>query len=273
MTENNETDPAETRSEVREQYAAIADNSGSCCDSDTVEESTDSSCGSDTALDKQASKLGYDEQEIATAVEGANLGLGCGNPKAIAELEAGETVLDLGSGAGFDCFLAAEEVGPTGSVVGVDMTPEMIEKARENATEHDNVEFRLGEIEHLPVADGTVDVIISNCVINLSPEKSQVFREAYRVLEPGGRVAISDVVLSADLPAELTELSSVADCVGGAATVEALEAMLAEAGFTDIQIDPKEESEEFIRDWDDDHDPSEYIVSATIEAKKPADVA
>ncbi len=260
MTETNESDPTETRSAVRERYAATADSSDSCC-------------GTDTAPDDRARKLGYDDEEIEAVAEGANLGLGCGNPNAIARLSAGETVLDLGSGAGFDCFLAAQEVGPTGTVIGVDMTPEMIEKARGNVDENDamNVEFRLGEIEHLPVADSSVDVIISNCVINLSPEKQQVFREAYRVLEPGGRVAISDVVLSTELPAELTDRSSVADCVGGAVTVSALETMLAEAGFQDIRIEPKADSEEFIREWDDDHDPSEYIVSATIEAQKPED--
>jgi SAM-dependent methyltransferase len=258
-------DPAAQRTAVRERYANIA-----------TESSTDGCCGSGdetTPSAEQSTQLGYDEDDVDTVEPGANLGLGCGNPTALATLDEGETVLDLGSGAGFDCFLAAREIGPDGRVVGVDMTPEMVEKARANVDENDasNVEFRLGEIEHLPVADEVVDVIISNCVINLSPDKPQVFREAYRVLRPGGRLAVSDVVLTADLPADVRgDPSSVATCIAGAASIPDLESMLADAGFADVAIEPKDDSAEFIREWDDERDLSDYVVSARIEAKKPA---
>jgi ubiquinone/menaquinone biosynthesis C-methylase UbiE len=200
------------------------------------------------------------------------MGLGCGNPRAIASLRPGDVVLDLGSGGGFDAFLAAREVGADGRVIGVDMTPAMISKARRNAGEasFDNVEFRLGEIEYLPVADASVDVIISNCVINLSPEKERVFRESFRVLKQGGRLAISDVVASAEFPDDIRNdpyLHSA--CVAGASRVEELEAVLAGCGFTDIRIRPKDESREFIRDWAPGRGVEEYVVSATIEAVKP----
>jgi SAM-dependent methyltransferase len=198
--------------------------------------------------------------------------LGCGNPRAIASLNTGESVLDLGSGAGFDCFLAAQEVGETGRVIGVDMTPEMVEKARENADENGsgNVEFRLGEIEHLPVADGSVDVIISNCVVNLSPNKPRVFEEAFRVLRPGGRLAISDVVLTAAVPHEVrADPESVASCVAGASTIDRLETMLTDAGFEAVAVSPKDDRDEFIREWDDEYDVSEFLVSGTIAARKP----
>ncbi|WP_254532898.1 arsenite methyltransferase [Natrinema gelatinilyticum] len=254
----------EQRTAVRDRYARIATESSSCC-GDT------SSC-SESSTDK-SKQLGYSDAEIDAVAGNANLNLGCGNPTAIASLEEGDTVLDLGSGGGFDCFLAAREVGPVGHVIGVDMTPEMIETARENIEANDasNVEFRLGEIEHLPVADASVDVILSNCVINLSPEKSKVFREAYRVLRPGGRLAVSDVVLTADLPQDLQmDPASIAACVGGAASIPTLEAILTDAGFTDVSIEPRGDSDEFIRDWDDDRDLSDYIVAATIEATKPA---
>jgi SAM-dependent methyltransferase len=257
-------DAVEQRNAVRERYADAATESSSCCNGGG------SDCGTP---DEQSQTVGYSEDDLDAVAEGANLGLGCGNPTAIASLEPGDAVLDLGSGAGFDCFLAAQEVGSSGQVVGVDMTPEMVEKARKNVDKNDadNVEFRLGEIEHLPVADASVDVIISNCVVNLSPDKSQVFREAYRVLRPGGRLAISDVVLTAELPVDLrADPESVAACVSGASTVSSLEAMMADAGFKDVSIEPKADSEEFIRDWDEDRDLSEYVVSATIEAEKPA---
>jgi SAM-dependent methyltransferase len=185
----------------------------------------------------------------------------------------GETVLDLGSGAGFDCFLAAEEVSPDGNVIGVDMTPEMVSKARENVAKNDanNVEFRFGEISHLPVGDATVDVVISNCVVNLAPEKQRVFDDAYRVLKPGGRVAISDVVQTAPFPDDVKmDPDSLTGCVAGASTVDSLEAMLDSAGFEAIEIAPKDESTEFISDWDADRDLGDYLVSATIEARKPA---
>ena len=272
MTDTDRTDD-EQRRIVRDRYADIASEAEGCCGPETADDGggcCDDGPASDAAT--TAKQLGYDDEAV-TAVDGdANLGLGCGNPQAIADLSPGETVLDLGSGAGFDCFLAADAVGPTGRVVGVDMTPEMVEKARANAAENDaaNVDFRLGEIEHLPVADATVDVVISNCVVNLSPDKPQVFREAARVLRPGGRLAIADVVQTATFPPEVSrDPESLAACVAGASTVDALETMLADAGFTDIEIAPKDDSESFIREWADDYDPSDYLVSATIEARKP----
>ncbi|UPV73081.1 arsenite methyltransferase [Halorussus limi] len=264
-------DAADQRTAVRERYARIATEESSCCDTDCCE-SDDTDSDPDDATDR-AHRRGYSDADLDAVDAGADASLGCGNPTAIADLEEGDTVLDLGSGGGFDCFLAAREVGSAGRVVGVDMTPEMVEKARENAETNDasNVEFRLGEIEHLPVADASVDVILSNCVVNLSPDKRRVFREAYRVLRPGGRLAVSDVVLTADLPADLrADPASVAACVGGASPISALEAMLTDAGFADVSIEPKAESEEFVREWDDEHDLSDYLVAATIEGKKPA---
>lgn len=264
-TDADDRHPAarDQRTAVRERYARIATESASCCG--------DTGSNSDAATD-QSHKLGYSDDDLAAVSSAANLGLGCGNPTAIASLEEGNTVLDLGSGAGFDCFLAAREVGPSGRVIGVDMTPEMIEKARENIepNEATNVEFRLGEIEHLPVADGAVDVIISNCVVNLSPDKPQVFREAYRVLRPGGRLAISDVVLTAEPPTEWqADPASIAACIGGASSIPTLTAMLTEVGFTDVSIEPNADSEEFIRHWDAERDLSDYIISATIKGEKP----
>lgn len=255
---------------VRERYAAIAteDGQGSCCESSPE----DGTACCDDSPGTESEQLGYSRDDIEAVASGADLGLGCGNPKAIADLEPGETVLDLGSGAGFDCFLAAREVGNEGRVVGVDMTPEMIEKARENVERNDteNVEFRLGEIEHLPVADTCVDVVISNCVINLSPAKARVFAEAFRVLVPGGRLAVSDVVLTASLPDPVeADPDSLTACVAGASTVDAIERMLDDAGFVDIRVEPKDDSAEFISEWDDERDLSEYVVSATIEARKP----
>ncbi|MCP3966741.1 MAG: arsenite methyltransferase [Lentisphaerae bacterium] len=217
-------------------------------------------------------ELGYSNKDVADVPEGANLGLGCGNPRAIASLKAGETVLDLGSGGGFDCFLAVKEVGASGLVIGVDMTPEMISKARENAEKAGcpNVEFRLGEIEHLPVADSTVDVIISNCVINLSPEKTKVFIDSFRVLKPGGRLAVSDIVSTAELPEKLqNDLALFTGCMAGASLIKDLEQMLGDAGFEKIRIEPKDESREFIRKWVPGSNITDYVVSATIEAVKP----
>jgi len=217
--------------------------------------------------------LGYSPDELAGAPAGANLGLGCGNPQAIAGLRPGETVLDLGSGGGFDCFLAARQVGPTGRVIGVDMTPQMIGKARENARAAgtSNVEFRLGEIEHLPLEDGSVDVILSNCVINLSPSKPDVVREAFRVLRPGGRLAISDVVATAPLPERFREAdSALTGCVSGAASVAELQRMLTEAGFAEVAVRPRAESRAFIKDWLPGTGVEAYLASATIEATKPA---
>jgi SAM-dependent methyltransferase len=214
--------------------------------------------------------MGYSADELAAAPEGADLGLGCGNPQAIAALRTGETVLDLGSGGGFDCFLAARRVGKTGKVIGVDMTPEMVTKARANAhkIEADNVEFRLGEIEHLPVADQSVDVILSNCVINLSPDKGAVFREAFRALKAGGRLAISDVVATKDMPPELEQsVEAMTGCVSGSAKVERLEALLREAGFEQVRVVPKPESGAIIAQCMPGAE--EYVASATIEGVKP----
>ena len=219
-----------------------------------------------------ASRLGYSDAELDSIPEGADLGLGCGNPQAIAALRPGETVLDLGSGAGFDCFLAARAVGEGGLVIGVDMTPEMMTKARNNARKagYGNVEFRLGEIEHLPVADASIDAIISNCVINLSPDKPQVFREAFRVLKPGGRLAVSDVVATAILPEEVRgDLALYTGCMAGAAHVDELGQMLRDAGFADIRIGPKDASRSFIRDWAPGRRLEDYVVSASIEAARP----
>jgi SAM-dependent methyltransferase len=216
--------------------------------------------------------LGYSADETGAVPAGANLGLGCGNPQAIANLKPGETVLDLGSGAGFDCFLAAQQVGDSGRVIGVDMTPTMLSKARANAEKggYTNVEFRLGEIEHLPVADRAVNVIISNCVINLSPDKPRVFRECFRVLEPGGRLAISDVVAFAELPAHIREdMALLTGCMAGASPISELTDMLHDAGFEDVRIEPREESKSFIREWAPGTPITDYVVSASIEAVKP----
>ena len=256
--------------------AELAPAAGGCCGPATAPAAqtapaTASCCG--PAVNAHSAKLGYSSDDQALLPEGADLGLGCGNPKAIAALQPGEVVLDLGSGAGIDCFLAAAQVGPSGRVIGVDMTPEMLAKAKANSTKGDwgHVEFRLGEIEHLPVADNSVDVIISNCVINLSPDKPQVFREALRVLKPGGRLAISDVVATAELSPELrNDMRMLSGCIGGAALVDDLEAILREAGFARIRIRPKSESREFIREWAPGGKVEDYVQSATIEAVKPA---
>jgi arsenite methyltransferase len=245
----------DVKSAVRERYGSIAREgaSGGCCGG--------SSCGSSTGA-TPSTALGYSENELSSLPEGAILGLGCGNPQALASLERGETVLDLGSGGGIDVFLAARQVGPTGRAIGVDMTPEMVARARNAArgSSAQNVEFRLGEVEHLPVADESIDVILSNCVINLSPEKPAVFREAYRVLKPGGRLAISDMVALAPLSDDVKEdPSAYTGCVGGAATFTELEAMLAQAGFVEVRVRPS--SETF---------GEALVVSASIEARRPA---
>ena len=201
------------------------------------------------------------------------MGLGCGNPLAIASLRPGETVLDLGSGSGFDAFLAAEAVGESGRVIGVDITPEMVKKARLLARENGftNAEFHLAEIENLPVGASCVDVIISNCVINLSPRKPRVFQEAFRVLKPGGRLAVSDVVATAELPEEVRDdLSLHTRCISGAASISALRTALERAGFENVDIKPREESKAFIREWAPGLNPEAFIVSAVIEAVKPS---
>ena len=251
------------RRHIRDRYAGIAKSGGSCgCSS--------SCCQPDALLNPDASaQVGYSREELAAVPEGANLGLGCGNPQVIADLKPGETAVDLGCGAGFDCFLAARRVGPKGRAIGVDMTPEMIHKARENAAKGkvNNVDFRLGEIEHLPVADGIADVILSNCVINLSPDKPQVFAEAARVLKPGGRLAISDVVAIAPIPAKVkNKLQAHSGCIAGSATVAETERMLENAGFSKIRIGVNEQSRSFIKDWFPCSGAEKYVRSATIEA-------
>jgi arsenite methyltransferase len=258
----NEQNQDTIRDAVRVAYDAVAKAAAGSCGP------TPGCCGPSP---QSSLALGYSEAELAAAPD-ANLGLGCGNPQAIAALKPGETVLDLGSGAGFDAFLAARQVGAEGRVIGVDMTPSMLSKARDNARAMNatNVEFRLGEIEQLPVQDATVDVILSNCVINLSPDKARVFREAFRVLNPGGRLAISDVVATAELPAALAQsLEALAGCVAAAAPVADLQKMLSEAGFEKIRIDVNPKSREFIAEWFPGSGAENYVASATIEAIKP----
>ena len=221
----------EIRKLVRENYAQAVTKESSCC-------SPANSCCSSTQEDISKS-IGYTDEDISSVPDGANLGLGCGNPVALASLKEGEVVLDLGSGAGFDCFLASDRVGSTGKVIGVDMTPEMVGKARENAVkgEYENVEFRLGEIENLPVADNHVDIVLSNCVINLVPDKRKVFREMNRVLKPGGRFMISDIVLERELPEIiLNSASAYVGCVAGASLKQDYLDMIKDAGFQEAAI-------------------------------------
>lgn len=296
MNTTNTLDPEVIREEVRRRYGAIARGTAdttaaaaglaesSCCSSSTSASSTTCCAGPSTAAsasqescgcsaDAQARTLGYTEAELAAVPEGANLGLGCGNPVAIASLQPGQTVLDLGAGAGFDAFLAARAVGPTGRVIGVDMTADMVAKARANARKsgHANVEFRLGEIEALPVADGAVDVILSNCVINLCPDKRPVYREAFRVLRPGGRIAVSDVVARGELSeAVRRDLDLRWTCVGGATPHDELLAILSEAGFVDIVIRPRGNSDEVIGSWDGPGGLAQKVFAAEVLARKPA---
>jgi len=273
------------RTLVREGYARIAEEtSAGCCGSGV------SCCGSAPQdADKLARELGYSAEELKALPEGANMGLSCGNPAALAALKPGEVVLDLGSGGGFDVFIAGRKVGPTGRAIGVDMTPEMLAKARRNRLTYreqtgvDNVEFRLGEIEHLPVADNSVDAIISNCVINLSPDKPQVWREMARVLKPGGRVAVSDIALLKPLPDEVLKIvEALVGCVAGATLARETERMAREAGLTEIVLKPKAEYIEAMTSFEDplyqkilEHLPagakaSDYIVSLEVQARKPA---
>jgi arsenite methyltransferase len=268
----NQVSNDQIRQNVRSRYKEIAlqpVEDSSCC----VPTSASSSC-CDSPVDYAdvSAKLGYSSEELTAVPDGANLGLGCGNPQAIAELQPGEVVLDLGSGGGFDCFLASRQVGEAGRVIGVDMTPEMVSRARTNATKggFTNTDFRLGEIEHLPVSNETVDVIISNCVINLSPAKQQVFDEAYRVLRSGGRVAVSDIVTTAELPAEIKNDLDVmySGCISGASSVDEVKAMLTQSGFIDVVVEPKDESKAFIKDWVPGSNVQNYIASAVIKAVK-----
>lgn len=252
------------RKHVRENYAGIARQQRNGCGC------ASSCCGTDDAR-KTSLDVGYSEQEVDAVPEGANMGLGCGNPQALAALQPGETVLDLGSGGGFDCFLAAQRVGPQGHVIGIDMTPDMVSKARLNAETGGfaNVEFRLGEIEALPVADNAADAIISNCVINLSPEKPRVFREAYRVLKTGGRLAISDVVALKPMPEEIqNNLALLSSCVAGAALVDDLTTMLRDTGFVQVDIHLEEGSRQYIREWAPGTGIEDFVASAKITAVK-----
>jgi SAM-dependent methyltransferase len=250
----------EVKELVRSWYGSVAAGSAGCC-------------GPATASQEASRCMGYTEAELASLPEGADLGLGCGNPQALAAMRPGEVVVDLGSGAGIDCFLAAQQVGRAGRVIGVDMIHEMLAKSRANAERVGaaNVEFRLGEIEHLPIADNTADVVISNCVINLVPDKAQVYREAFRVLKPGGRIAIADVVNTAPLPAELAaDASLLCACLAGAATTRQIEDWLAATGFIDIGITIKPGSRELVESWAPGRGIENYAASATIEARKPA---
>lgn len=279
------------RAAVRERYAKVAlgrteegeqkieGPPGRCCGSDAPSASVAAGgcgCGTSAAGAESAGRLqellGYDARDLTGAPEGANLGLGCGNPVALASLKPGETVVDLGSGGGFDCFLAAERVGSRGRVIGVDMTAEMVAKARRNAETAGvaNVAFRLGEIEHLPVADAIADIIISNCVINLSVDKAQVFRDAFRVLKPGGRLAVSDIVAIRPLPPGIRkDLALVSACVGGASTVAETRAMLENAGFEDVRIEAHHKSGEAIDACAPGSEAGRYVMSAYIQAYKP----
>jgi arsenite methyltransferase len=253
-------DNDQVRAQVRTAYAKVAKGADGC---------SVGCCGTkgDGSL-----AMGYTAEDLASVPEGADLGLGCGNPQAIAAMRPGETVLDLGSGAGFDCFLAASRVGRTGRVIGVDMTPEMVTKARDNARRISaaTVDFRLGEIEHLPVPDESVDVIISNCVINLSPDKGAVFREALRVLKPGGRIAISDVVATQAIPKEVAQsVEALTGCVAGAAPADEIRALLAAAGFEGIKVDLRPGSVAIIAQCVPGAE--SFLASAIIEAEKPGD--
>ncbi len=256
--------PDTIRQTVRDQYGAIAREGTSCC--------APSCCTPGASASPKGQLLGYSAAEEAAAPAGSNLGLGCGNPQAIASLQLGETVLDLGSGAGFDCFLAARAVGPNGQIIGVDMTPDMLARARTNAHKASvaNVEFRLGEIERLPVRDGEVDVVISNCVVNLSPDKPAVYREAFRALRPGGRLAIADVVAREPLAPEFqADLALLVGCVAGAATVAEVGEALRTTGFVDIRIEEKAGSRELVESWAPGHPAANLVMSATIQARKP----
>jgi ubiquinone/menaquinone biosynthesis C-methylase UbiE len=262
-------DEPQIKEMVRARYGGIAAKASeaSCC-----APAAPACCGPETTSHDKARRMGYSEAELGAVPEGAILGLGCGNPQAIAAMQPGEVVVDLGSGAGFDCFLAARQVGDTGRVIGVDMTDEMLKKARDNAAGigAPNVEFRLGELEHLPIADNTADVVISNCVINLVPDKQQVFREALRVLKPGGRLAVSDVINIAPLPAELrADPALLCGCVAGAAPAERIETWLSEAGFVEVRVTPNFESREMVETWASGRGVENYIASAMVEARKP----
>lgn len=276
-------DAEAVREKVREGYGRIARESGSCCGPAAA-----SPCCGGTRADDLPAAIGYSDEELAALPDGANMGLSCGNPTALASLKPGEVVLDLGSGGGFDVFIAGRKVGPAGRAIGVDMTPDMLAKARRNVAKYreksglDNVEFRLGEIEHLPLPDNSVDVIISNCVINLSPDKAQVWREIARVLKPGGRVAVSDIALLKPLPEEiLAKVEALVGCVAGAVPVDETERMVRDAGLTDLALEPRSDYIDAMTQWQDPlyrevaallpegAKASDYITSLSISAEKP----
>jgi SAM-dependent methyltransferase len=264
-------DTVEIKEMVRARYGGIA--AGTIADRCSPAASSCCDLASDTTIASKARVMGYSADELAAVPEGANLGLGCGNPQAIASIRPDETVVDLGSDAGFDCVLAARQVGPTGNVIGVDMTHEMLAKARENSAKvgASNVEFRLGDIEHLPIADNTADVILSNCVINLVPNKAQVFRDAFRVLKPGGWLAISDVVNIKPLTPDLaSDRALICGCIAGAAPSTEIEAWLKAAGFRDVRVTIKEESRDLVASWAPGRGIENYVASTVIEARKPA---
>ena len=317
MVEENSLEDDKIRQVVREQYAKVAEGrqeTASCCGSTAPTESPTMNCCGPTAitetptlsscsnnacspielpvdivgdsLEKYSSKLGYSEDDLNSVPKGANLALGCGNPTAHASIQEGETVLDLGAGGGLDCFIAANKVGKTGKVIGVDMTPQMIDRARENARKgnYENIEFRLGEIENLPVANDSVDLIISNCVINLSPNKERVFNEAFRVLKPGGRIMISDIVLLKELPDVIKEnMEAYVGCISGAIMKDRYLGLIEEAGFQDMEImeestfstvdflhdDPtiRAALEEQGRNIEDIKNLEEYITNSSIKVK------
>lgn len=251
------------KEKVRQNYSQIVQEGSKGCCSGSVDNIDIAQIGK---------KLGYTSEDLEANFMEANQGLGCGNPQAITNLELGQTVLDLGCGAGFDVFIAAREVGVEGKVIGVDMTPEMITKARKIAEENnfEHVEFRLGEIEALPAADNSIDVVISNCVINLSVDKEAVFQEIYRVLKPGGRIAISDVVKNNELPEEIkNNLENYSSCITGAVHSEELKKIMEKNDFKDITIERKENSEEIVQDWSTEIHPEDFIYSAYITGKKP----
>ncbi len=278
----SESNDAETiHTKVREGYSQIARQGGSCCGP------AKSCCGTSSA-DTLAANLGYDTAELAALPGGANMGLSCGNPAAMAALQPGEAVLDLGSGGGFDVFIAGKKVGASGRVIGVDMTPDMLSKARKNISAYRertglyNVEFRLGEIEHLPVADNSVDVVLSNCVINLSPDKPQVWREIARVLKPGGRVSVSDIALLKPLPEKaLASIEALVGCVAGAVLVDETKEMVRAAGLVDTEFEHKTGYIDSMAGWSDpvfrkiaDHFPpgtklSDFVTSLSVTGKKP----
>ncbi len=262
-----------TKDFVRKRYADIAlSQQGGCgCSCGSSPASCCNEGSEETVVHTPGSELGYSQDELDSVPEGANLGLGCGNPQAIADLKAGEIVVDLGSGAGFDCFLAAKRVGDAGKVIGVDMTEAMIDKARSNAekSQVSNVEFLLGEIENIPLPDNTADVVISNCVINLSLDKPKVFSEAYRILKPGGRLAVTDIVTRGEIPQELKDdplLHSA--CISGASPMSDVISMMEEVGFTHVSVVPKGESKRFISTWAPGSSAEDYIVSAEISGIK-----